>query len=174
MRVHVRLFSSFGIHPLSRHDIRTEERYRLVQRDSNPNAQSDTMITIPYLVLGDHFLDEQPSFADTSLIDELFWSANGSRDTFSIIGFLAEHKRDDAATNMNQLIMVLTTAQSQRRALGLKNSVIMGATACRGNVLIFSSFWGDPDESVGSHITSAATTTQFFPVRLDLSTPTKI
>jgi hypothetical protein len=113
------------------------------------------MITIPYLVLGDHFLDEQPSFADTSLIDELFWSANGSRDTFSIIGFPAEHQRDDAATNMNQLIMVLTTAQSQRKALGFKNAVIMGATAYRGIVQIFSSYWGGKDQSVSSRYLSA-------------------
>jgi hypothetical protein len=132
------------------------------------------MISIPYPHLKDKFRAELLSGVEPALVHELYWGANGSRDNFSIIVFPGEFKRNDAATNMNQLIMVLTTAQSQRRALGLKNSVIMGATACRGNVLIFSSFWGDPDESVGSHITSAATTTQFFPVRLDLSTPTKI
>jgi hypothetical protein len=163
----VRLFSSFGIHPLSRHDIRTEERYRLVQLDSNPNAQSDTMITIPYPDPQDDFRDEQPSFADPTLVHELYWSANGSDDDFSIIVFPGEFKKNDAATNMNQLIMVLTTAQSQREALSLKNSVIMGATACHGKVHIFSSYW---DESVSSRITLVPTTTQFFSDSLDLST----
>jgi len=44
--------------------------------------------------------------------------------------------------------MVLATAQVQRRALGLKPSIIMGAVACRGQVQIFSSFWTSDESSV--------------------------
>lgn len=39
--------------------------------------------------------------------------------------------------------MVLATAQAQRKALSLRDSIIMGASACRGRVQIFSSFWSD-------------------------------
>jgi len=128
------------------------------------------MITIPYPDLQDHFRAERLSFADPTLIDELYWSANGSRDQFSIIVFPGEFKKNDAATNMNQLIMVLTTTQSQRKALLLKKSVIMGATACGGKIHIFSSYWGDKDESVSSLITSVPTTTHCLSDCLDLST----
>jgi hypothetical protein len=121
----VRFFSSFGVHPLSRHDISTEERYRIVQRDSNPVAQSDTMITLPFPDLHDVFRALHVSFTDPTLVHELYWSTNGSRDKFSMIVFPGEFKKNDAATNKNQLIMVFTTAQSQRKALSLKNSVIM-------------------------------------------------
>jgi len=43
--------------------------------------------------------------------------------------------------------MVLSTAQAQRKALGLKPAIIMGAVACHGQVQNFSSFWAS-DESV--------------------------
>ncbi|KAF5386829.1 hypothetical protein D9615_001532 [Tricholomella constricta] len=43
--------------------------------------------------------------------------------------------------------MVLTTAQSQRKALGFKKSIITGATGCRGCVQIYSSYWS-PDNAV--------------------------
>jgi len=72
-------------------------------------------------------------------------------DTFSIIGFAGEFKKDNDDYNKNQVIMVLTTAQSQRRALSLKKSIIMGATSCRGQVQIYSSYWSS-DDSVRSYM----------------------
>ncbi|KAF5386982.1 hypothetical protein D9615_002100 [Tricholomella constricta] len=105
----------------------TEERYRLVQMDDNPDALSDILVTI----------------SSTELTRELRAKAstNGAMDDFSIIAFPGEFKKDDSVYNKNQLIMVLTTAQSQRRALGLEDTIVMGATGCRGRVAIYSSYW---------------------------------
>ena len=83
------------------------------------------------------------------VLRDLYWSTNAEKDGFSIIGFTGEFKKDDNEFNENQLIMVLTTAQAQRKALSLKPSIVMGATACCGIMQIFSSYWKD-DNSVCS------------------------
>jgi hypothetical protein len=119
------------------HDISTEARYRLVHLDCNPNAQSDALITLPFPEIADELQTLQLSYTDHTLTDHLYWSANGSQDRFSIIVFPGEFKTNDAAYNVNQLIMVLTTALSQRKALSLENSVIMGATCCYMDVFRF-------------------------------------
>jgi hypothetical protein len=121
--------------------IRTEESYRLAELNGNPDAESDTLVTIPSKKINDELRDDRLSFNDPDIINNLYWSASGVGDHFSIIGFAGEFKKDNAAYNKNQLIMVLTTAQSQRKALSLKNSIIMGATGCRGQVQIYSSYW---------------------------------
>jgi hypothetical protein len=121
--------------------IRTEERYCLVEMDNNPDAVSDALVTIPSMEITRELRDAALFFADSSTIDNLYWSTNGAIDDFSIIAFPGEFKKDDTAYNKNQLIMVLTTAQSQRKALGLKDTIIMGATGCRGHVTIYSSYW---------------------------------
>jgi hypothetical protein len=127
--------------------VRTEERYRLVKMNGNPDAQSDTSVTIPSLRIGNKLKKLRREFTDPATLDHLYWSTRGSLDKFSIIGFPGEFKKDDAGYNKNQLIMVLTTAQWQRRALSLRKSIIMGATGCRGRVQIYSSYW-DTDDSV--------------------------
>ncbi len=78
-------------------------------------------------------------FGDPTILRHRYWSTGGEKDDFSIIGFAGEFKKDDNESNENQLIMVLATAQAQRKTLSLEPSIIMGATACRGHVRIFSS-----------------------------------
>jgi hypothetical protein len=146
----VRLFFYFGIHPSLIHNISTEDRYRLVQLDSNPNAQADTLITMPFPAIKHKIRDLRLSFTDPALTNHLYWTANGTLDKFSIIVFPGEFNKDDVECNMNQLIMVFTTAQAQRRALSLENSVIMGATSGRGRVRIYSSYWDSEDDTVTS------------------------
>ncbi|KAF8345047.1 hypothetical protein F5887DRAFT_885364 [Amanita rubescens] len=125
-------------------DFKTEESYRLVASAGNPDARSDALVTIPSVTTGDKILAARFSFQGEPMIyRELYWSTGGERDGFSIIGFAGEFKKDDNGCNENQLIMVLATAQAQRKALSLKSSIIMGATACRGCVRIFSSYWND-------------------------------
>jgi hypothetical protein len=93
---------------------------------------------------------DQFSFqGDLTISQHLYWSADGMTDGFSIIGFAGEFKKDANNCNKNQLIMVLATAQAQRKALSLNRSIIMGAIVCRGRVQIFSSYWTS-DESVCS------------------------
>jgi hypothetical protein len=118
--------------------------------DSNPDAQSDTLVTIPSKEITSKIRVHQLSFTNPGTADHLYWST--TPDTFSIIGFAGEFKKEDsdANTNKNQLIMVLTTAQSQRKALSLKKSIVMGATRCRGCVQIYSSYWKSGDDSVCS------------------------
>ena len=74
------------------------------------------------------------------VLRDLYWSTNAEKDRFSIIGFTGEFKKDDNEFNENQLIMVLTTAQAQQKALSFKPSIVMG---CRGIMQIFSSYWKD-------------------------------
>ena len=117
----------------------------------NPDAESDTLVTIPSAVIGEKIQEERFSMqGDLTIIQQLYWSTHGAdADDFSIIGFPGEFKKNEDECNINQLIMVLATAQAQRKALGLKPSIIMGAVACRGQVQILSSFWTS-DESVCS------------------------
>lgn len=119
----------------------------------NPDAESNTLVIIPSKAIGFKIQLERRSFqGDPSILQHLYWSTLGvgtDADDFSIIGFAGEFKKDENDCNKNQLIMVLATAQAQRKALILKPSIIMGAVACRGQVQIFSSFWTS-DESVCS------------------------
>jgi hypothetical protein len=118
----------------------------------NPDAESDTLVTIPSAAIGLKIQLQRLSFqGDPSILQHLYWSTHVAYtdDDFSIIGFAGEFKKNDNDCNKNQLIMVLATAQAQRKALALKPSIIMGAVACRGEVQIFSSFWTS-DESVCS------------------------
>ncbi|KAM6499434.1 hypothetical protein JOM56_004942 [Amanita muscaria] len=130
-------------------DFKTEESYRLMASAGNPDAQSDALVTIPSTTIGDKLQMHQLSFrGDPSILQHLYWSTDGERNGFSIIGFAGEFKKDDNDCNQNQLIMVLATAQSQRKALSLKPSIIMGAIACRGRVQIFSSYWTSDGSSI--------------------------
>ncbi|KAF9440727.1 hypothetical protein P691DRAFT_73061 [Macrolepiota fuliginosa MF-IS2] len=129
-------------------DFKTEESYRLVASPGNPDAQSDTLVTIPSKTIDDRIRMDRFSFqGDLTISQHLYWSADGMTDGFSIIGFAGEFKKDANNCNKNQLIMVLATAQAQRKALSLNRSIIMGAISCRGRVQIFSSYWTS-DESL--------------------------
>jgi hypothetical protein len=130
--------------------IRTEESYRLVASTGNPDAQSDVLVTIPSGIISDKIQIDRFSFrGDRTISQHLYWSTGGGMDGFSIIGFAGEFEKDDYNYNKNQLIMVLATAQAQRKALSLKPSIIMGAIAYGGRVQVFSSYWTS-DNSVCS------------------------
>ena len=111
----------------------------------NPDAQSDALVLIPSGPISDKLRAERLSIGDPTVLRDLSCSTSAEKDDFSIIGFAGEFKKDDNESNENQLIMVLTTAQAQRKVLSLKPSIVMGATACRGIVQIFSSYWKDDD-----------------------------
>ena len=108
----------------------------------NSDAQSDALVLIPS---GPISGAERLSIGDPTVSRDLYWSTSAEKDDFSIIGFAGEFKKDDNESNENQLIMVLTTAQAQRKALSLKSSIVIRATACRGIVQVFSSYWKDDD-----------------------------
>ncbi|EDR03500.1 uncharacterized protein LACBIDRAFT_307258 [Laccaria bicolor S238N-H82] len=118
----------------------TEEGYRLVGSPGNPDAVSDTLVTIPSVTIADKIGVTRLSFQTPSTAEHLYWSTGGSMDGFSIIGFPGEFKADENHSNKNQVIMALVTAQAQRKALELKHSIIMGAIASRGHVQILSSY----------------------------------
>ncbi|KAG8984869.1 hypothetical protein FRB93_006218 [Tulasnella sp. JGI-2019a] len=69
----------------------------------------------------------------------LFWGVK--QTDISIILFAAEFKRKVASTNRNQLIMDLSSAQYHRRALGLKQEVLFGATFVNGCLQFYASQW---------------------------------
>jgi hypothetical protein len=97
-------------------------------------------VTIPSAAIGLKIQLQRLSFqGDPSILQHLYWSTHGADadDDFSIIGFAGEFKKDENDCNKNRLIMVLATAQTQRKALALKPSIIMGTIACRGHVQIF-------------------------------------
>jgi len=124
--------------------IRIEESYRLVASAGNPDAVSDTLAIIPSVTIDGTIRRSRHSFqGDRMTLENLYWSTGGWRDDFSIIGFAGEFKKDEDDSNKNQLIMALTTAQAQQKAVGLKPAIIMGAIASCGRVQIFSSYWED-------------------------------
>jgi hypothetical protein len=88
-------------------------------------------VTIPLAAIADKLQMQQLSFqGDQTILQHLYWSTGGEKDGFSIIGFAGEFKKDDNDCNKNQLIMVLATAQAQRKALALKPSIIIGPNYC--------------------------------------------
>jgi hypothetical protein len=91
------------------------------------------LATIPLGTVGPKIRKALPH-GDPTHLRQLYWSTGAERDDFSIIGFVGEFRKDDNECNENQLIMVFATAQAQRKALSLKPSIIMRATACRGRV----------------------------------------
>lgn len=121
-------------------DFATEESYRLVASLGNPDAVSDTLVTIPSETILDIIGEGRLSFQYPSLSEHLYWSTGRSTDGFSIIGLAGEFKKDENGCNKNQVIMALATAQAQRKALGLQHSIIMGAIASCGHVQILSSY----------------------------------
>ncbi|KAG9035002.1 hypothetical protein FRB95_012292 [Tulasnella sp. JGI-2019a] len=69
----------------------------------------------------------------------LFWGVK--QIDVSTILFAVEFKRNVASTNRNQLIMDLSAAQYHRRALGLKQKVLFGATSVNGSLKFYASQW---------------------------------
>jgi len=61
--------------------------------------------------------------------------------SFSLILFAGEFKRVPGQRNINQLLMSLSTAQHHRRALGLDDAVIFGATSAQGIFDVTASWW---------------------------------
>jgi hypothetical protein len=119
------------------------------------------LVTIPSGTIDDKIRIARLSLqGDPTILRHLYWSTlGGERDDFSIIGFAGEFKGGDNEYNKNQLIMILTTAQAQRKALSLKSSIIMGATTSHGHVQIFSSYWAN-DNSVCYGISITPTKTK--------------
>ena len=58
-----------------------------------------------------------------------------------LIALVAEYKPTIAWGGGNQVIMDLATAQSQRRALALRNTPIFGFCGSLGNVELIASLW---------------------------------
>jgi hypothetical protein len=111
----------------------------------------DTLVMIPWRSFLDKIRPHRRSFTDQAILDHWSWATGGLGlgGNLSIIAFPGEYKKDDAECNLNQLIMVLTTAQRQRKALSLKDDIIMGIVGCRGQVQICSSYW-EEDGSVSA------------------------
>ncbi|KAF8584841.1 hypothetical protein K439DRAFT_1106264 [Ramaria rubella] len=59
----------------------------------------------------------------------------------SIIGFAGEYKSRLSTSTHHQLIMDLTTAQCQRKAIGLPNATLYGVTVHQGEFSIYASWW---------------------------------
>ena len=66
---------------------------------------------------------------------------NAGTTPTKIILFAMEAKRHESVTKCNQLCFDLCTAQSQRRALGLKDDVLFGGVFADGKFSIYSSYW---------------------------------
>ncbi|KAF5377878.1 hypothetical protein D9615_006677 [Tricholomella constricta] len=64
-------------------------------------------------------------------------------DKNSLIDFCGEFKKRPNFQNRNQLLLDLRTAQSQRRAFGLPNTILWGAVYSAGQFEVISSNWSD-------------------------------
>ncbi|KAG9025321.1 hypothetical protein FRB95_010269 [Tulasnella sp. JGI-2019a] len=115
---------------------------RLCRSKSNvcpkPVAFANLLVVSPPLVLNT-WTEGIDDTADTR--PHLFW--DDKRINMSIILFAVEFKGKDVSTNRNRLIMDLSTAQYQRRALGLKREVLFGASSSiNGTLQFYASQWG--------------------------------
>lgn len=70
-------------------------------------------------------------------------SVHDKYDLLSLIIFAGEYKRlySEADMGRKQLIYVLSTAQSQRRALGLPRRTIFGFVSVQSSVEVYGSWW---------------------------------
>jgi len=59
----------------------------------------------------------------------------------SIIGFAVEYRAHSSNANKNQLQIDLSTAQCQRKAVGLPDRIVYGATCWKGEFNIYASWW---------------------------------
>ncbi|KAG9013120.1 hypothetical protein FRB94_003560 [Tulasnella sp. JGI-2019a] len=127
-------------------DVRIEAGVHLCRSRSlvhpKPVAYADLLVVSPPLVL-ESWIEGIDDAADAR--PHLFW--DNKRVKISIILFAAEFKHTVASTNRNQLIMGLSTAQYQRRALGLKKEVLFGGSSVNGLLQFYAAQWGPSDEN---------------------------
>jgi len=78
------------------------------------------------------------------------WQASADHDqvSVSLIGFAVQYERYDSQNRRlgRSLAAILSTAQSQRKALGLEDTIIYGANICSGECRIFASWWSKKSE----------------------------
>ncbi|KDQ12981.1 hypothetical protein BOTBODRAFT_34121 [Botryobasidium botryosum FD-172 SS1] len=74
---------------------------------------------------------------------QCFWQTSADQASVSIIGFAVQYEIYDSKRREDgrPLGAILSTAQSQRRALGLKDATIYGATIVCGECRVFASWW---------------------------------
>lgn len=99
-----------------------------------PKAIMDKIYTALRKKTGGAALDEAYS--------RLYWQPV-IEDENSLIDFCGEFKKRPNFQNRNQLLFDLRTAQSQRRAFGLPNTILWGAVCSAGQFQVFSSNWSD-------------------------------
>jgi hypothetical protein len=84
------------------------------------------------------FLDPQSA----EIRSRLYWAPIALGPN-SLIAFPGEFKNRPGQRNQNQLLIDLCTAQSQRRAFGLPNSIVWGAVGSGSLFTVYSASWGE-------------------------------
>ncbi|KDQ19974.1 hypothetical protein BOTBODRAFT_382877 [Botryobasidium botryosum FD-172 SS1] len=145
---------------LDRTSCKTLLQQKIAVRDSKTfptawegSALVDILITIPFhskdaRKLDELYIAEQDSAWEKG-IDYTwatrcyYWSLDSDPGIASLIGFACEVARYPDELNVERrLAIVLSTAQSQRKALGLKDRVLHGAVVEDHTLTIYEAYWG--------------------------------
>ncbi|KAF8587477.1 hypothetical protein K439DRAFT_1659022 [Ramaria rubella] len=110
----------------------------------HPNAIADAIVTIQRQRFANALTDAvdhyQPVF---DVVQESQWTSNVTvtPKVTSIITFAVEYKSRSEISAQHQLMMDLTTAQCQRKAVGLPDATLYGVTVCQSQLRIYASWW---------------------------------
>ncbi|OBZ66162.1 hypothetical protein A0H81_13770 [Grifola frondosa] len=138
-------------------DIRIEARIRICQsnwssaKSLGADAVVDALVTFPAppLTTGDF----KTAGVSIQTAYHTQWSPGTSDGSPSLIVLPCEYKNTNQSSNCNKVIMDFGTAQSQRRAIGLKDRVIFGIAGAAGRVTVLSSWWNGDKINYAKHAT---------------------
>ncbi|KAF8577632.1 hypothetical protein K439DRAFT_1664141 [Ramaria rubella] len=108
-----------------------------------PNAVADAIVTIRRKQFAAHIIGTLTNQSVADILVESQWASSyvNSPEVTSTIVFPAEYKRYSPTSSRHQLMMDLTTAQCQRKAIGLADAILYGATVDQGQFCIYASWW---------------------------------
>ncbi|KAF8592607.1 hypothetical protein K439DRAFT_1610381 [Ramaria rubella] len=108
-----------------------------------PNAVADAIVTIQRKRFAAHIIGTLTNQSVVDILVESQWASGyvNSPEVASIIAFPAEYRRYSSTSSRHQLMMDLTTAQCQRKAIGLADAILYGATVDQGQFCIYVSWW---------------------------------
>ena len=106
------------------------------------DGEADRLMNLELAVLQASLSESYDAHFVNSVINSMEYSHTIENRT-TIILFAMEAKRDVDEAGVTRICYDLSTAQSQRRALGLKDEVMFGCVFADGTAKIFASYWSE-------------------------------
>ncbi|KAF8587479.1 hypothetical protein K439DRAFT_816803 [Ramaria rubella] len=111
----------------------------------HPNAIAEAIVTIHRREFAQALTDAVNPYCQSGfgVVEESQWTSSVTEtpEVTSIITFAVEYKSHLEIFAKRQLIMDLTTAQCQHKAIGLPDAILYGVTVCQSQLRIYASWW---------------------------------